>query len=176
MKKSDGKSDKLSLDKFEEIMAASGGPRGPPGFGGSSVGGGSIPYSGFGHVGTAGRCYTRMARVYLRAGEVRDNVENDQLNIKKYVKEIAAVMADLTKATGRLFEQEHMRMIIIVSAINPGGFAGRGGNGVTKRGIMEHKVITNLWRVNVDKSLFRQWHQRFITAVGQYGQVHEEIV
>ena len=60
-------------------------------------------------------------------------------------------------------------------AINPGGSGGRGGNGVTKRGIMEHKVITNLRCVSHDKSLFRQWHQRFITALGQYDHVHEEI-
>ena len=41
---------------------------------------------------------------------------------------------------------------------------------------MEHKVIMNLRMVNGDKSLFRQWHQRFITALGQVGGAHEEIV
>ena len=60
-------------------------------------------------------------------------------------------------------------------------FAATGGNGsggaVTKytRGIMEHKVITNLRCVNGDQSLFRQLHQRFIAALGQYYHVHEEI-
>ncbi len=56
---SEGDSEKFSLDKFEANMAASGGP---PGFGGSSVGG-SMPYSGFGHVGTASRFYAQLARV-----------------------------------------------------------------------------------------------------------------
>ena len=28
----------------------------------------------------------------------------------------------------------------------------------------------------VMKSLFRQWHQRFITALGQVGGAHEEII
>ncbi len=102
--------------------------------------------------------------------------ENDQLNIEKYVKELALLLVDTIQVTGEMFEEKHLRMINMVTAINPGGLGGKRGNGVTKRGIMEHKVITNLWRVNVDKSLFRQWHQRFITAVGQYGQVHEEIV
>ena len=40
---------------------------------------------------------------------------------------------------------------------------------------MGHKVINNLRCVNGDKSLLRQWHQRFVTALGQYDQVHEEI-
>ncbi len=40
---------------------------------------------------------------------------------------------------------------------------------------MEHKVITNLRCVDEDKSLFRQWCQRFITTLGQYVQVHEKI-
>ena len=41
---------------------------------------------------------------------------------------------------------------------------------------MEHKVITNLRCLNGDKSLFRQWHQRFVTALGQHDQIHEEII
>ncbi len=61
-----------------------------------------------------------MARVFLRAGEVRDNVEADSINVEKYVKEIAALLADLTMATGRMFEVEHLRMINTVS-IHTGG-------------------------------------------------------
>ncbi len=41
---------------------------------------------------------------------------------------------------------------------------------------MEHKVINNLRCVSGDKSLFGQWHLRVVTALGQYGQVHDEIV
>ncbi len=41
---------------------------------------------------------------------------------------------------------------------------------------MEHKVITNLRCVTGDKPLFRQLHQRFVASLGQYDQVHEEIV
>ncbi len=74
--------------------------RSPPGLGGvTGVG-------GFGHVGEAGACYRAMARVLLRAGEVRDNVETDSINTEKCVEEIAALVADLTKATGRMFDQE----------------------------------------------------------------------
>ncbi len=28
------------------------------------------------------------------------------------------------------------------------------------------------WR----QSLYRQWHQRFVTGLGQYSEVHEEII
>ncbi len=33
-----------------------------------------------------------MARVMIRAGEVRDNFEADAINVEKYVKELAALM------------------------------------------------------------------------------------
>ena len=89
---------------------------GPPGLGGSSSG--AIAYSGFGHVGAAGRCYTHLAQVYLRAGEVRDAVENDQLNIEKCVKEVAALLVDTVQATGKMFEEEHMRMISMVTSVH----------------------------------------------------------
>ncbi len=73
-------------------------------------------------------------------------------------------MIDMTKAAGRIFEQEHFRMINMVLAINPGGWGGTGGHGFTTKGIMERKVIMNIRMVNGDKSLVRQWHQRFVTA------------
>ncbi len=41
---------------------------------------------------------------------------------------------------------------------------------------MEHKVIMNLWMVNGDKSLFRQWHQSLITTLGQVEGAHEEFI
>ena len=96
--------------------------------------------------------------------------------MEKYVKEIAALVADLTKAAGRMFEQEHFRMINMVSAISPGGLGGKGGNRFTAKRVMEHKVIINLRMVNGDKSLFRQGHQRFVAALGQVEGAHEEMV
>ncbi len=64
--------------------------------------------------------------------------------MKIYVTEIAILVYDLTKAAGRRFEQEHLRMIHMVSAINPGGSGGQGGNRFTAKGIMERKVVENL--------------------------------
>ncbi len=90
----------------------------PPRFGGSFDGGVG---GGFGHVGEAGLCYAKMARVLQPAGEVHDTVEADSINVEKYVKESAALVIDLVKPSGRMFEQEHLRMINMVSAINPGG-------------------------------------------------------
>ncbi len=125
-------------------MAASGGP---PGFGGSTAGGGSIPYSGFGLVGTATRCFAQLARVYLRAGEVPDVVENDSLNMQRDVKEIASLLAAAVEATGKMFKEEHMRMIKMMTSIHPGGVGG--GHRIPK-GIMEHRVIQNLRAVSGD--------------------------
>ena len=116
-----------------------------------------------------------MGWVLQRAGEIKDNVEADSINVEKYVRELAAVVIDLTKASGKMFEQEHLRMINMVSAINTGGSGATGGPRFN-RGIMEHKVIQNLRAVNGDKGLFRQWHQKFTTALGQVKAEYEEIV
>ncbi len=64
----------------------------------------------------------------------------------------------------------------MVTAIKPGGLRGKEGNGFTTRGMMEHKVITNLRCINGDKSFSRQWQPRFVAALGQDDEVHEEIV
>ncbi len=41
---------------------------------------------------------------------------------------------------------------------------------------MEHRVMTNLKALSGDRGLFRQWHQKFTTALGQYNARYEEIV
>ncbi len=41
---------------------------------------------------------------------------------------------------------------------------------------MEHRVIHNLKAVNEDKSLFKQWHQKFPAALGQFQEPYEEVV
>ena len=80
--------------------------------GGAQGLGGATGDEGFGHVGEAGARYSTMATVLLRAGEVRDNVEAKSINVEKYVKEIAALLADLTKAMenvrgGALEDDQH---------------------------------------------------------------------
>ncbi len=140
-------------------MAAANGSGGPPGLGGSTQG----LYSGF----------QQLARVYVRAGEVRDTVEQDQFNIEKYVKEVASLLADAVQATGKMFEEERMRMINMVTSVHLGGL---GGGSRYPEGIMEDEVIQGLRAVNRDKGLFRQWHQKFTTVLGQVRMEYEEIV
>ncbi len=89
-----------------------------PGFRG--IGGSGGGDAGFGHVGEARACYDTMARVMRRLTEIKDKVEADRTNVKKYVKELTNTMIDMTRATGRMFEQEHLRMINMVAAINAG--------------------------------------------------------
>ncbi len=68
--------------------------------------------------------------------------------MERYVKEFVSLLVDTIQATGKMFEEEHLRMVNMVTAINP---RRKGGNGSTTRGIMRHKVITNLRCVNGDK-------------------------
>ncbi len=41
-------------------------------------------------------------------------MEADSISVEKYVKEIANLMADLTKATGMMLEQEHLRTLTLI--------------------------------------------------------------
>ncbi len=66
-----------------------------------------------------------------------------------------------------------------MSFINMFTAAGSGGNGGGYRdpkAIREPKVIMKYRMVNGDKSLFRQWDQRFVTALGQVEGSHDEII
>ncbi len=60
-------------------------------------------------------------------------MEHDPLNMERYVKEIAGLLADAVQATGKMFEEEQIRMINVVTSMHPGGVGG--GNRVPK-GIM----------------------------------------
>ncbi len=67
-------------------------------------------------------------------------------------------------------------MINMVSAAHVGGSNRTGGGVRLSRGIMEHKVVQNLRAVNGDKGLFRQWHQKFTTALGQVREECDGII
>ena len=136
--------------------------QGPPGLG------------GFGEVGEAKLNFHKMVKGMSRMKEISENVAGDQLNVEKYVKELSDVCVEMFRATGAMFEQEHLRFINMFAATGGGGQGG-GGHRFPKA-IMEHKVIQYLRAVNGDKSLFRQWQQKFTTALGQVGGAREEIV
>ena len=128
---------------------------------------------GFGEVGDSGVCFDRVVKGLKRLKEIEDNVEADSMNTEKYVKELAKVMHEITGAYGRLFEQENLRMMPVIVA----GMSGSSYTGESKvKGVMEYKVVTNLKAVSGDKSWFRQWHLKFITALGQVRSEYEEIV
>ncbi len=71
---------------------------------------------------------------------------------------------DIFTAVRRMFVQEHLRALAMITAVNQGvaGCSGKCG-----RVIMEHKVVQNLKAAKGDKSMFRQWHQKFTTVLGQ---------
>ena len=71
-------------------------------------------------------------------------VEADSISVKRYVKELSVVTMDFTQACGRVFEQEHLRFIAILSATRNNGGGGEGFH----RDDTEHKVIMNLTAVN----------------------------
>ncbi len=78
--------------------------------------------------------------------------KNGQLNIETYVKEFTSECRGMFKATGAMFEQEHLCVISMITASRSGGPNGRR----FRKTIMENKVIQNLKAVSGDKSLFKQ--------------------
>ncbi len=64
-----------------------------------------------------------MFRTFIRAGEGRDNVEQDRINVEKYAKELAFLLVGTIQATGNMLEEEHL-MINMVTSIHPGGEGG----------------------------------------------------
>ena len=127
---------------------------------------------GFGDVGHTRDSFSRMSAGMERLPQIEESVENDQVNIKRYVKDFTSVCRDMFKATGAMFEQEHLCFISMIMASRSGGPNGGGYH----KTVMENKVIQYLRAVNKDKSLFRQWRQKFTTALRQVGGAHEEIV
>ncbi len=85
------------------------------------------------------------------------------MNTESYIKELSQVMIKVTKAAGRVLEQDHMRfMAMYVGA----GSGIAGGCDRHQESIMEHRVIQNLKAVSGDRSLVRQWHRMFRTTLG----------
>ncbi len=85
---------------------------------------GVLPVLGEGGFGDAGEAvvFQTMAKTMERLSELRDTVDADSINAERYVKELSVVTMDFTKAFGRMFEQEYLRIIARFSATrNSGG-------------------------------------------------------
>ncbi len=62
-----------------------------------------------GDVGEATVWLQTMAKTMKRLGQIRENVESDGIDVERYVMELSVVTMGVTKAYGRMFEQEHLR-------------------------------------------------------------------
>ena len=109
---------------------------------------------GFGDVGEARLNFNRMSQGMYRLKEISENVEADQLNIEKYVKELTEVVREMFLSTGSMFQQEYMRFANWSAVTGGGGYgAGGGGGNRPPKAITEYKIIQYLRAVNGDKSL-----------------------
>ncbi len=75
----------------------------PPGFGGGA--------GAFGDIGQATVNEQEMARGMKWLKYIESNGETDAISMEKYVKELSNVCWDVFRATGTMFEQEHVRFI-----------------------------------------------------------------
>ena len=114
-----------------------------------------------GDVGEARFCYNKMAAGMARLHQIEQNVEHDAVNSEKHIKELSKVYWEMFRATGAMFEQEHLRFLSMFVAAGSGG---NGGGHRQPKTVMENKVIQNLKAVSGDKFLLRQWHQKFTTG------------
>ena len=121
----------------------------------------------FGDVGQARQNFQRMSSGMNRLKEIMDQAADDDLvNLEMWVKELAKTVHSMFLSTGSMFVQETLRTEAAISRIRTRGYGGGGERPWIPKGIMEHRVMTNLKAVNGDKGLYRQWHQKFTTALG----------
>ena len=105
---------------------------------------------------------------------IEAKVETDVGNLEAYIKESAKISRRLFHIIGKTIEQEPLRFMNMFAASSVSGMGG--AQRKFAKPIMEYKAIQNLRAVNGDKSMFRQWRQKFTTALGQVVESHEEIV
>ncbi len=128
-----------------------------------------LPGAGFGQVGEA--------RATFNSGQGHDQVEGDLGECggrpveRQEVRQGALAPSDvgtkMFRATGCMFEQEHLLFINMVAAAGNGGTGGGGGGFRYPRSVMENIVIQNLRQVLV---------QAMAPKVHHGGGVHEEII
>jgi hypothetical protein len=128
---------------------------------------------GFGDVGEARLNFNRMSQGMHKLKKISENVEKGPMNIETYVWELTDAVREMLLSTGSMFQQEDRRFLSMLAAAGGGG---HGGGNRYQKIIMKHKVIQYLRAVNGNKSLFRQWHYKFTTALGQIPGAHEEII
>jgi hypothetical protein len=123
----------------------------------SGAGPSGLEVAEFGEVGEARANFDRMVKGMTRLKEISGNVAGGQLNVEMYVKEFSVVCTEMSRATGCMFEQEHLRCINMVATARNGGTGGGGGSFRYPRSIMENTIIQNLRVVSGDKSMLRRW-------------------
>jgi hypothetical protein len=77
--------------------------------------------------------FNRMSQGMHRLKEIAENVESDQLNIEKYVKELTTVVREMFLSTGSMFQQENVRVFSMIAATGGGGYGGGHGGGASTR-------------------------------------------
>ena len=80
---------------------------------------------------------------------------------------------EVTLMLQKLIQGEPDRVMQVVNSMSRSSGQNPGGN---RKGIMEFKVIQNLKAVTGDKTGFRQWHQKFMSALGQVNSRYEELM
>ncbi len=98
-------------------------------------------------MGEARLNFNRTVKGMTRLKEISENVEKDQLNIEKYVKELKNVCREMFMATGSMIEQQHLRVFSLLAMTGGGG---HGGGVRFPEAIIEHKVTQYLRAVNGD--------------------------
>ena len=105
-----------------------------------------------------------------------DSRDTDEV-LKDALKEICAAI----RRIGFALDTEHLRIDSrVLHGLSQENLGSPPGLGPRNKSIMEYKVIQGLAKVSSDKSIFRQWHQKFMSAIGQvngrYSIMIEEMV
>ena len=107
--------------------------------------------------------------------DVVKEFDKDDVDTEEAVKRGLKAIREVLTAVGMNIESEHARVVKIVED-KLGNNVGYGGG---KKSVMEYKVIQHLKPVTGEKSTFRQWRQKGLSAISQekseYGVMIEDL-
>ncbi len=81
-------------------------------------------HGGFGEIGEVRLSFNKMVARLSRVKDISDNVEADNMNTEKNVKELGMVFVEVFKASGAMLQQERLGFIAMITAAGSIGASG----------------------------------------------------
>ena len=82
--------------------------------------------TGFGGLADSGECYAAWLQGMSKLETIRDNVASDSVDFERYVEERAKYTMEMMHVMGKMFEQEQLRTVHMITTMSRSGESGGG--------------------------------------------------